>query len=184
MKAACKGQVNQSTVHMNTNWTLAHKRLEHKYCKWQHKHNIHRLQRHRWGILIEAFSFGSSAARKRDNSDTAITPWWMSCDRHRKLLLGGFWSSVEGLYISKVKSKLCTQPILSFAPSVCCGNTPSFVHTHTHARENTQTPPPPVPFSCCVRDGLFIQIPISLNDTIAQWQNMAICPSLVPTARS
>lgn len=106
---------------------------------------------------MEAFSCGSSAAHRRDKSDTAIPPWWMSCDRHWKLLLGGFRSLVQGLYISKVKSKLCARPILSLTPSFCCENIVSFVlplkpqHTQTLTHTLTCLHPPPAPFPSCVK---------------------------------
>lgn len=60
----------------------------------------------------------------------------MSCDRRWKLLLGGLQCLVRGLYISKVKSKHCVHPILSFTPSLLwkhCLICSHPQHKHTHA---------------------------------------------------
>ena len=107
----------------------------------------------------------------------------MSCDRHWKLLLGGFRSLVQGLYISKVKSKLYARPILSFTPSFCCENIVSFVlplspNTHAHISTLPLRPSP-----------LVWNEPFHLNPNQSQWdqwvvhwRNMAMCPSLIPTA--
>lgn len=134
---------------------------------------------------MEAFSCGSSAAHKRDNSDTAITPWWMSCDRHWKLLLGGFRSLVQGLYISKVKSKLCARPILLFHTLfllwkhclICTPPPPKRTHTPTSSSS-------PVHPSLLVWNEPFHLNPnqSQWDQWVVQWRNMAICPSLIPTA--
>lgn len=102
----------------------------------------------------------------------------MSCDRHWKLLLGGFGSLVQGHYISKVKSKLCAWPILSFTLSFCWENIVSFVlplNTNTHISI--------LPFSRVWNEPFHLNPNQSQWDQpVVQWQNMAICPSLIPTA--
>lgn len=90
---------------------------------------------------MTAFSCGSSVVHSWDNGDTAITPWWMSCDRCWKLLLGGFPSLVAGPGISKVKSVLSARPIRSLTLFfllwkyclICAPpSAPWCPHTHPH----------------------------------------------------
>ena len=109
----------------------------------------------------------------------------MSCDRHWKLLLGGFRSLVRGLGISKVKSNLCAPPILSFTPSFCWENIVLFVlfldthtHTHTHTHPHTHTSPSsPVPFPSCAKwtvpcESQSVSMkPVSCS--VAKWGNMS-----------
>lgn len=99
----------------------------------------------------------------------------MSCDRHWKLLLGGFRSLVQGLYISKVKSKLCAQPILSFTASFCCENIVSFVlqlnlNTHTSLQSPDAVP------SCAKWTVPFESLSVSmrpLSCSLAKYGNMS-----------